>query len=404
MNAFLLTLLPVAVYFVVLIVELVRQQKIRCLLWILWLMVAVGFYCVAMIHVIMTGRHLFPYSGIINRVMATSVLPAFYIVANMIVGRRISTRMCIELFVPTAVLFVVSFIPGSFQPGRVLGDELEFYPTVHFNLYDQTIGWSLVELVLIFQSILLIAKSWSDYHHFRDADHRTDTTNNLINFFALMGSAGVLQSSVGCANWMKHHDYALVDFCFNSFVMSYALYLMYKSVRERKYIYDEIDDFNAYRPIAADVESAEEVQTEVQKTPILPIDYASSPEIPREDETATEDEPSAKDLLAIELRTLIEQEKVYLQAGIRIDEVALTLGTNRTYLAKMMKDIYGHTFSEYMNICRLRSAQNDMLHRKDASIETIALSNGFNSSNTFNKVFNQYNGCSPAVWRKKSSG
>lgn len=404
MTVYLLALLPVSLFFVILINELVRQRKFYFLAWVIWLLVSVGFYSVAVVHVIVTGKHLFPYSGIINRVLAVTIMPAFYMLANISVGRRTSHGKTVALFIPAIVLFFVSFLPESFGPGQTIGDHLDFKPTVHFSLNGQTVGWSLVELVLIFQSMQLIVKSWSDYHHFRDEDLRTDTTNNLINFYSLLGLAGILQSGVGCNNWMHYHDYALLDSCFNSFVMSYGLYLLYQSLHERKYITGEMGDFNTYPTFATDSEGANPMPDEMQKITIPPIDFAVSPEIPREEETVAENEPTTRDLLVIGLRTLIEQKKIYLQAGIRIDDVALTLGTNRTYLAKMMKDIYGHTFSEYMNICRLRSAQNDMLNRKDASIETIALSNGFNSSNTFNKVFNQYNGCSPAVWRKKSGG
>lgn len=113
------------------------------------------------------------------------------------------------------------------------------------------------------------------------------------------------------------------------------------------------------------------------------------------------EEMSHRDMLMLQLRTLIEQEKIYLKAGLKLDEVAMTLGTNRTYVARMMMEMYHHTFTEQMNIFRLQSAKEDLLHRRNASIEDIALSNGFNSSNTFNKVFNQHFNCSPATWRNE---
>lgn len=112
-------------------------------------------------------------------------------------------------------------------------------------------------------------------------------------------------------------------------------------------------------------------------------------------------EMSHRDMLLLQLRTLIEQEKIYLKAGLKLDEVAQTLGTNRTYVTKMMTELYNKTFTEQMNLFRLQSAQQDLLRRRSASIEDIALSNGFNSANTFNKVFNQHFKCSPAVWRSE---
>ena len=113
------------------------------------------------------------------------------------------------------------------------------------------------------------------------------------------------------------------------------------------------------------------------------------------------EEMTHRDMLLLQLRTLIEQEKIYLKAGLKLEEVAMTLGTNRTYITRMMTELYQHTFTEQMNIFRLESAKQDLLRRRNASIEEIALSNGFNSSNTFNKVFNQHFKCSPATWRNE---
>lgn len=113
------------------------------------------------------------------------------------------------------------------------------------------------------------------------------------------------------------------------------------------------------------------------------------------------EEMTHRDMLLLQLRTLIEQEKIYLKAGLKLEEVAMTLGTNRTYVARMMMELYQHTFTEQMNIFRLESAKQDLLRRRNSSIEEIALSNGFNSCNTFNKVFNQHFKCSPATWRNE---
>ena len=110
---------------------------------------------------------------------------------------------------------------------------------------------------------------------------------------------------------------------------------------------------------------------------------------------------SHMDVLELELKTLVEQEKIFLQAGIKIDDVALTLGTNRTYCSKLMKRVYGHTFNEQMNILRIESAKADILARPEVSVESIALSNGYNSSNAFNRVFSQIVGTTPAVWRQE---
>lgn len=429
MNVYLITLLPIALFFLIFILELFRQKRYSMLWLATLLMVAIGFHFASIASIMATGKHPFPYSPLINRVLTVCILPTFFVIGNLSVGKHMPRKTLAMLYAPAVFMFFVSFIPGSFVLGQSIGEVTDFHPTLLIKPYGHSIGWGLLELVIVIQSIAAMVMAVHDYNKGDGKDLRTDTINSLIKTYGTMAAALFVQSFVGCANWMMFKDYALVDVCFNSFVFSYTFHLLHKNACERRYMIEDEGDYESLlsmESIANDVGGIGTDSEKEQKTPNSSVDFGTKPEIPREEnnespreENSTplafepivtpqdismpiEGEPSAKELLAIELRTLIEQEKIYLQAGIKIDEVALTLGTNRTYLAKIMKQVYGHTFSEYMNICRLRSAQADMLTRKNVSIETIALSNGFNSSNTFNKVFNQFHGCSPAVWRKNA--
>lgn len=407
MTVFLLTLLPVVFHAMWLIIELCRQRKYAMLGMAVLFAAATSYYFVFIAHVIVTGEKLFPYSGYINRFISVMLMPSFYWLANTIMGHRPKKSQLIITYIPAVIMFFINLVPYQAVPGLQPGNHLVYYPNVSIGISGMTIGWSIAELFLVCQGMVLIVKTLNDYYTHGDANHRTDTSNELIIAYGNIGLALFIQAFVGCSNWRTIPDYAIADFCFNSYVFSYGLNLLRKSVREHRYMgYDAEELTKAYAMINIEADNEKTIVNE-QKMPIPSIDYAVSPEIPREEEQASiaqeskAEEMSAKDMLVEQLRTLIEQEKIYLQAGIRIDEVALTLGTNRTYMAKMMKTVYGHTFSEYMNICRLNSARADMLQRKDASIETIALANGFNSSNTFNKVFNQHFGSSPAAWRRK---
>lgn len=171
-------------------------------------------------------------------------------------------------------------------------------------------------------------------------------------------------------DWKQLYDYAVFASCLNTCVVCYILHRLKRMI------------------VGERTEVTEVVEVVEQPAPVV--------------ETPPNPEPTQKEMTINNLKNLIENERIYLRAGLRIDEVAVILGTNRTYIAKMMKEVYGCSFTEYMNQCRLKSAQKDMLTRKNASIETIALANGFNSSNTFNKVFNQHFGCAPAAWRREA--
>lgn len=431
MTIFLATLLPCIIFIFFLIREIVRQKKYVLLFLVSWLAVASLYYAVAVAHLIDTGVHLFPFSYFINRFFASSVLPLVYVVGNRVMGRRIDKPSYVMLSLPTIGLMLLSLLPGSVAPGKEMGDLMPYYSTVMITINDGVkLGWTLAEVVIVIEGLWLMIQSVNDYYTFGDSNHRTDNMNNLIRYYCLIGFAYQIHAMVGCRNWMIYRDYAVADFCLNTFVVCLGMHLMRKQLVERRGKPEFVDDDNDYEAdlLGVPMDDAEresalkeiERDTEKAKRNLKPaIDFAVVPEIPRADAGGlvgsigrqdiaampVEDiptEPTQKDLLAISLRTLVERDKVYLEAGIRIDDVALRLGTNRTYLTRMMKEMFGHPFAEYMNICRLKSAQLDMLQRPGASIENIALANGFNSSNTFNKVFNQFYGCSPAQWRRNN--
>lgn len=207
----------------------------------------------------------------------------------------------------------------------------------------------------------------------------------LIAALCSVAVAHFAEDHVSAEVWPTLRDALIIISCFMSSAGALALWRIRLSVLATEHV-------------AAVMPPADTTpQPVIPQTPPVPVvEYDILPEIPRD-----VDEPTQMDVLVVSLRALVEQEKIFLQAGIRIDEVAMALGTNRTYLAKLMKEVYGHTFTEYMNLCRMKSAEIDLVRRKDVSIENIALTNGFNSSNTFNKVFCQYHDCTPAVWRKK---
>lgn len=417
MTVYLLSMAPVMLFLLLLVAELLRAHKYKAL-WILLLFtVSTAFYLVSASKLIVTGEKLFPYAALIVRPLAVCILPTFMLVSHASVSRPLPRRMCVLMYMPAVLLVLIDPVTGVTGIDSSLRYGVSYHASVHFTVYEHTIGWSPVELILMCQGVWAMMKAWKDYTEDGDKELRTDTANSIIRYFGNLGFALSTFSAVGCLNWMEHKDYALLAFCFLSYSLAGGLHTIRKNIVEHRYIEEEEEIFADLidKAVAgAETVDEEEIIEEEQKTPIPPIDFAVVPEIPREE---VQEEPakaagaepvkaelSQKEVLALELRALVEEEKIYLQAGIRIDEVALMLGTNRTYLAKMMKQIYGHSFAEYMNLCRVESAKLDMLLHQDTPIETIALNNGFNSSNTFNKVFNQFIGTSPAAWKKETLG
>lgn len=110
--------------------------------------------------------------------------------------------------------------------------------------------------------------------------------------------------------------------------------------------------------------------------------------------------------LASHFEKLVNSEQLYLREGIKMDEVARMLGTNRTYLSQMMRDYYNTTFSTYMNRLRIEEAKSllhSSTHDKQLKLQDIAYKSGFTSISSFNKVFKEQTGMTPSEWLSQSA-
>lgn len=113
-------------------------------------------------------------------------------------------------------------------------------------------------------------------------------------------------------------------------------------------------------------------------------------------------------LLYTSLLDLMEQEKVYLNNKLTIDEVAKRLMTNRSYLSQMINDKFKTNFNNFINEYRVKEAQRLLLENNtnNYSIEGVSISVGFNSKSTFNSAFKKFTGIRPSEFiqlKKKQS-
>ena len=60
------------------------------------------------------------------------------------------------------------------------------------------------------------------------------------------------------------------------------------------------------------------------------------------------------------------------------------------------------TLNEYLNSVRVKKAEEYLLDM-DISITEAAYMSGFNSIQTFNRVFKKIKGCTPTEYRKRSA-
>lgn len=98
---------------------------------------------------------------------------------------------------------------------------------------------------------------------------------------------------------------------------------------------------------------------------------------------------------------LAHEEFTFL--GITIEDAAMKLGTNRTYLSSYIKQTFGKSFREWIGDLRVEHAKRLMAGNPRMSVKEVCEAVGFLSQSYFVRIFIEREGMSPTRWKKASS-
>ena len=124
------------------------------------------------------------------------------------------------------------------------------------------------------------------------------------------------------------------------------------------------------------------------------------------DDVTVEDTPSSPYNIGEMLEQYCVSTKLYLQHDLTLQQLAVSIGTNRTYLSSYFAE-QGLTYNAYIN--RLRVEHFMQLYREDVAssrsttAQALAKQSGFHSYITFSVVFKKLTGTSVTEWMKVSA-
>ncbi|MCH9661214.1 MAG: helix-turn-helix transcriptional regulator [Bacteroidetes bacterium] len=101
-----------------------------------------------------------------------------------------------------------------------------------------------------------------------------------------------------------------------------------------------------------------------------------------------------------------ETQKSYLDQDLSLSNLAKQLGTNSSYLSKIINQSKGKSFKNYLNDLRIVHAHaqlKDNPQKRKFTIEAIAFDNGFRSAESFSKKFKERYEMYPSVYLKSLS-
>ena len=98
-----------------------------------------------------------------------------------------------------------------------------------------------------------------------------------------------------------------------------------------------------------------------------------------------------------EMERIVEDQKLYLNSGLTLGELAKIMGTNRTYVSNYLSMVRGQTFYDYINQLRIEKASLPMMEEHpEYTLEYVAEQSGFGSISTFRRAFVKQTGSLPS--------
>ncbi len=101
------------------------------------------------------------------------------------------------------------------------------------------------------------------------------------------------------------------------------------------------------------------------------------------------------------LKLYFTTEKPWLNPHLNIWDVAKEIGTNRSYISKVINDNIGCNFNQYVNAFRVNEAKKLLHKTPEIPIAEISELSGFGSLNSFIRIFKISENCTPSKFKKR---
>lgn len=95
---------------------------------------------------------------------------------------------------------------------------------------------------------------------------------------------------------------------------------------------------------------------------------------------------------------LMEKEQLYLRRDLKVQDVAVRIGVNSSYISDCIHNGRGQSFSQFVNTYRVHYAQQLLSRQSDKKTAHVASESGFSSEASFFRNFKAVTGMTPREW------
>jgi AraC-like DNA-binding protein len=299
------------------------------------------------------------------------VFPLFYLYIQTLTHPRKLTLKSLWMIAPSAIVFLLYLI--LYAP--MSPEEMELF--CRYRLYREPVdtagltgwiqmqSWNVTLLAVIFavqipfvawfgtQQIIQYRKQLSEFYSNPD-EKLIAPTKTLLYFFIVTSIASFAFNATGRLFFVSSTGWLLVASI--SFVtMLYAL--GFAGFRQ----YFSIDEMTKDEERNDSVENAVEISKTDNATPLKKLEER--------------------------LLNLLEQEELFLNPDLCIADIARKLGTNRTYISRVVNQNRQLSFSDFINTYRVEYAKKLMNENPDIKRTDLAEMSGFGSVLSMKRAF-----------------
>ena len=113
----------------------------------------------------------------------------------------------------------------------------------------------------------------------------------------------------------------------------------------------------------------------------------------------TDSPDSTNDELMRRICTLMEEQKLYLNSELKLNDVADALNTNRNLISSCINSQQGCSFSQFVNGYRVEHAKDLIRRKPDMKISEVWMQSGFSTETSFFRTFKAVTGMTPTEWK-----
>lgn len=115
------------------------------------------------------------------------------------------------------------------------------------------------------------------------------------------------------------------------------------------------------------------------------------------------DETAKPSELRLRIEKLMEEQKIYLQPNLKLQDVVRYVQSNRNYVYNAINKEMGISFNDYINKLRIEYAKTLLIKQSSMPLNEIAEKSGFTSTASFYRNFKTFVGVSPKEFQHEEN-